>query len=117
MPLHNDVRVSGGGGWGGGNGDSGWGQKYHPKHSLCNNDSDVNDAAATSIKSTRLQRRLTPTWPPESGEVSRLSLSLSRSENPTSIWSVLTVAGANFVTPSEDIHVLQEETDKRANLT
>lgn len=38
----------GGGRSGGGGG--GWGQKYHPNRSLCNNDSDVNDGTATSIK-------------------------------------------------------------------
>lgn len=37
----------------GGGGRSGWGQKYHPKRSLCNNDSGVNDSAATSIKRSR----------------------------------------------------------------
>lgn len=70
MPLHNDVRVSGGGGRrgsrrsGGGDGGGG-GQKYHPNRSLCNNDSNVNDGAATSIKTTqRLQLPLPPPrWP------------------------------------------------------
>lgn len=49
-------RRSRGGGCGGGGG--GWGQKYHPNGSLCNNDSNVNDGTATSIKSTQLVQLL-----------------------------------------------------------
>lgn len=59
MPLHNDVLVSGGGlvkgGGGGGGGNSGggsWGNKYDPNCSLCNNNSNVNDGTAASIKTT-----------------------------------------------------------------
>lgn len=56
MPPHNDVLVSGGGlvkGGGGGNdGGGSWGNKYDPNCSLCNNDSNVNDGTAASIKTT-----------------------------------------------------------------
>lgn len=56
MPPHNDVRVSGGGvGGGKSSGGGSWGRKDHPHGSLCNNDSNVNDGAATSINSGLLQ--------------------------------------------------------------
>lgn len=51
-------RRSRGGVCGGGGGGGGWGQKYHPNGSLCNNDSNVNDGTATSIKSTQLVQLL-----------------------------------------------------------
>lgn len=46
-----------GGRMGGGesSGGGGWGRKDHPHGSLCNNDSNVNDGAATSINSGLLQ--------------------------------------------------------------
>lgn len=40
-----------------GGGGGSWGRKDHPHGSLCNNDSNVNDGAATSINSGLLQER------------------------------------------------------------
>lgn len=57
----------GGGGSSSGGGSGGWGRKDHPHGSLCNNDSNVNDGAATSINSgllQELQRRRRRTRPP-----------------------------------------------------
>lgn len=48
--------LGGAGGMGGGESSGGgWGRKDHPHGSLCNNDSNVNDGAATSINSGLLQ--------------------------------------------------------------